>query len=153
MTRSFIAGVILMIGLMTVVPTAQQRADANHEAEQELVRVENELPGMILRGDVAGVERLMADDFIGYDPNGRELTKADVIAQMESTDVKTESLRHEQVRVRVFGDAAVATAVSVVKARYQGQEVGGRFRYMRFWIKRDGRWVSVAAQSTRALEP
>lgn len=152
MSRSLPAGLAAIFGLTVLWQTPLQD-QAGREAEQELMRLENELPGMILRGDAAAVERITADDFIGYDPSGREITKADVLARMQATDVNMESLRHEQVRVRVFGDAAVATAVSMVSARYQGKEVGGRFRYTRVWIKRHGRWVYVAAQSTAVGTP
>ncbi len=90
-----------------------ERADADREA---LEAVEREFPAALLRGDAALLARYTADDFEGMDPAGRAVTKADVLARLKAADVKIESLRHEDVRVRVFGDCAVATARTVLRA-------------------------------------
>ncbi len=95
----------------------------------------------------------MAADFIGFNPLGEELNKVQVLARVTSPDFELESLRHEDVRVRVFGEAAVATGLTVVKGRYKGQDAGGRFRYLRVWIRREGRWQAVAGQSTPVPQP
>lgn len=130
-----------------------QNMDRNSKVEQQLIRMERELAEAATRGDVAMLERFTADDFIGIDHYGRELTKARILARFRSPDYEVESLRHEGIRVRVFGDCAVATARTVVKGRYKGQDVGGEFPYMRVWIRRQGRWQAVAAQSASIPQP
>jgi hypothetical protein len=47
---------------------------------------------------------------------------------------------NEDIRVRVFGDVAVATACGMAKGRYKGQDPSGQFRYTRIWVKRNGQW-------------
>ena len=66
--------------------------------------------GQQLRGDAAYLARYTADDFQGMDPAGRAVTKADILARLKASDVRIESLRHGDIRVRVFGDCAVSTA-------------------------------------------
>jgi len=66
--------------------------------------------GRQLRGDAAYLARYTADDFQGMDPAGRAVTKADILARLKASDVRIESLHHEDIRVRVFGDCAVSTA-------------------------------------------
>lgn len=117
-------------------------------AEQELIHMEREFGEALTRGDKATLDRLMAEDFLAINPVGRELTKAQVLFEITSPDYEIESLRNEDIRVRVFGDAAVATALGTVKGRYKGQDASGQFRYTRVWVKRQGRWQAVAAQST-----
>lgn len=131
----------------------EQKMNQNEGALQELQRIEESLPEAMMRGDVALVERITADDFLGFDPNGQEIHKADLLARMKSPDYELQSLRHEDIRVRVFGDCAVATARTVVRGRYKGQETGGQFRYLRVWVRRGGRWQAVAAQSATLPEP
>jgi len=140
---------LLALWAMLWVPSdlAQGTTGQLGKDERELVRLEQQIPELMLRGDRKALEALIADDFLGYDPAGRELTKHDVLARMSDPDSQVDSLKHEDVRVRVFGNTAVATGVSVVRGRSRGQEVGGRFRYLRVWVRRAGHWQGVAAQS------
>ncbi len=117
------------------------------QAEQELTRLEREFGAAITASDTARLDRLMADDFQAINPQGRELTKADVLADLTSPDFEIDSLRNEDISVRVFGDTAVATARGVVRGLYKGQDASGQFRYTRVWVRREGRWQAVAAHA------
>jgi ketosteroid isomerase-like protein len=127
---------------------SNQKTDQGSQAEQELVKIERKIAELFMRRDATALEPLIADDFLSFNPVGTEITKAQVMAQLTSPDYEVESLQHEDNRVRVFGDAAVVTAITVVKGQYKGEDASGRFRYMRVWIKRQGRWQAVAAQSS-----
>ena len=117
--------------------------------EQQLIQMECDLAQAVLRNDVALMDRYTADDFAGVDHSGKEITKAQILARFRSSGPSAvESIHHEDIKVRVFGDCAVATARTVVKGKANGQEFAGEYPYMRVWIKRDGRWQAVAAMST-----
>lgn len=116
--------------------------------EDEIVRMERELAAATERRDATVFERLMAEDFIGVDHLGREVTRAEILARLNVTGYELESLKHENIRVRLFGDCAIATARTVLRGRYQGQDVSGEFPYLRVWLRRAGRWQAVATQST-----
>ena len=147
--RIVLGAAIFLAALTVALPQERSpKVDKNRDAEQELTRIEREFGETLTRRDAAALDRLMADDFLAINPLGRELTKAQVLAEFASPDYEIESLRNEDIRVRVFGDAAVATARGVVKGRYKGQDASGQFRYTRVWIRRGGRWQAVAAQST-----
>jgi ketosteroid isomerase-like protein len=125
--------------------TGMERVQADKET---LEAIEREFPAALLRGDATYLARYTADDFQGMDPAGRAVTKADVLARLKASDVRIESLRHEDIQVRVFGDCAVATARTVLRASHGDQDVSGVFLYMRVWVRREGRWQAVAALST-----
>jgi ketosteroid isomerase-like protein len=59
-----------------------------------------------------------------------------------------ESLVNDDIQVRIYGNVAVVTARGTARGRYKGQDASGQFRYIRVWIKREGRWQAIAAQST-----
>jgi hypothetical protein len=65
-----------------------------------------------------------------------------------SCAAKTESLTLDNVKVRVYGDAAVLTADRTVKGTLRGQDTSGRLRELRVIAKRNGRWQAVAMQAT-----
>jgi len=150
MTRTIpvAALVTLAASLLMVGQEKAQQAGQRRNAEQKLVQLEGEIAQAMTRGDFDFLESVLADDFIGVNPLGEELTKAEVLARLRSPDYGLESLQHENIRARVFGDCAVMLARAVVKGRYRGEEAGGEFPYLRVWLRREGRWQAVAAQST-----
>ena len=93
------------------------------------------------------LRRFFADDFIGINPVGLEITKADVLAQLGSSDYEPESIVNEVHRVRVFGDVAVVLAQGTAKGKYKGQRADTAF-ISRVWVKRDGPWQAVAAHAS-----
>ncbi len=120
--------------------------------EQELVQLEHAFAQAAFCSDVGMMDRYTADDFTGIDSSGKEVTKAQILARFRTPRGEIESLRHDDIKVRVFGDSAVATARTVVKGKVNGQEFAGEYPYMRVWIKRNGRWLAVAAMSTVAAK-
>lgn len=119
-----------------------------HPDEQELTRREREVGEAITRRDVATLERWFADDFLAIVPQGIQMTKAQALAQVASRDYQLECLRNEDIRVRVFGDVAIATAHGVAQGRISGQATRGEFLYTRVWIRRGGEWQAIAAHSS-----
>lgn len=142
-----LAGVF--IALLSLASCAgRPEMEKESDVVKHIAQMEREFAEATLRRDVTALERNLADNFLGVDVNGQHLSKAEVLARAKSPDIELTSLRHEDIRVRVFGDCAVATARTVVAGRYKGQETGGEFPYMRVWVKREGRWLAVATQSS-----
>jgi ketosteroid isomerase-like protein len=122
-------------------------------SENEVAKMEREVGEAITRRDTAALDRLIADDFIATNPLGQVLTKNEAIAALNSPEYDLESLVNDEIQVRLFGDVALATALGTAKGRYRGQDASGQFRYLRVWVKRQGRWQAVAAQSTNIPKP
>jgi ketosteroid isomerase-like protein len=122
--------------------------EASDRDIQEVERLERSFGEAITRGDAAALDRLMADDFVGTNPLARVLDKKQTMAELASPDYELQALVNEDIRVRLFGDVAVATARGTAKGRYKGQDASGQFRYTRAWVKREGQWQAVAAQAT-----
>jgi Domain of unknown function (DUF4440) len=82
-----------------------------------------------LRGDTAFLENLMADDFIGIGPLGFLLTKQEWLARHQSGDMKYESFSLDEVKVRVYNDAAaILIGRQAQNAAYRGNSIPGQFR-------------------------
>jgi ketosteroid isomerase-like protein len=116
--------------------------------EETVANLEREVGEALARCDVEALRRFFADDFIGINPMSVEMTKAEVLAQMGSSDYEPESLVNEVLRVRIFGDVAVVTAHGTAKGKYRGQRADMDFVYTRIWIQRDGAWQAVAAHAS-----
>ncbi len=142
-----LAGVFIVL-LSLASCTGRPEVERGINVEEHIAQMEREFAEATLRHDVTALERNLADNFLGVDVNGQHLSKSEVLARAKSSDIELTSLRHEDIRVRVFGDCAVATARTVVAGRYKGKETGGEFPYMRVWVRREGRWLAVATQSS-----
>jgi len=150
---ALVAGVAAIVLLTAAPPAGFPRKEKQQKAQEEIMHLERELAGAALRRDAAFYDRVIAEDFIGINHLGQEMTKSQILTRLDVKDYQVETLRHENIRVRTYGDCAIATARTVLQARYNGQQVSGEFPYLRVWIRRGGRWQAVATQSTMIPQP
>jgi ketosteroid isomerase-like protein len=116
--------------------------------EETVACLEREVGEALTRADVEALSRFFADDFIGINPVGWQVTKPDMLAQICSSDYEADSIVNEVQRVRVFGDVAVVVARGVAQGKYRGQRADMAFLYTRIWVHRDGRWQAIAAHAS-----
>jgi uncharacterized protein (TIGR02246 family) len=94
------------------------------------------------------VAPLLADKFVSTGGDGKVETKSEAMAEAKTR--KYSSADYENVKVTVFGDAAIATGVF----KGEGTEASGKpfkehERWTDTWVKMpDGKWQCVATQGT-----
>ena len=115
--------------------------------EQQVRQLEHEWIEAFLQGDTETLDRILADDFIFTDPEGRLLTKPEWIADITSGELTFESIHIDDLQVRMYGDAAVANGRVTVKAQSKEGGFEGQYCYTDMYVKRDGRWQAVAEQA------
>ena len=119
------------------------------EAEEELLKVEKEFAKTIVSNDLEGLGRLVIDDWIIIDPNGEIVDRARFFEVIKSGALTHDTMESEDLRVRVYGDSAVVTAVTRTKGKFMGQDFSTRERATDVFVKRDGRWRCVLTHLTR----
>jgi ketosteroid isomerase-like protein len=146
MTRILLA-VALMMASATLVLSQMSGKDTS--ADEAHIRTLNEASGEAqVKRDIAALDRLLADDFILTRASGVVVNKAQKLADVQSGDRSFTSYRSDDVRVRLYGDAAVVTGQVTSSGTYKGQDFSGRFRYMKVFVKSAGQWRIVAWQAT-----
>jgi ketosteroid isomerase-like protein len=99
-----------------------------------------------LRGDAAFLGRTLTDDFIGIGPRGFMLTKEQWLGRYASGSLRYDSFSWDEVRVRVYGDAAVLTGrqsqSGVVRppGTDRDQDVTAQLRATLVFVKQNGDW-------------
>jgi ketosteroid isomerase-like protein len=135
----FVVGVVVLVfGVGILAQTT------SGSAEQELMKLENEWAKSVVKLDLAFMDRILADDYTWTDPAGNVHTKAEEIASIKSGQGVVTSSVNDEIRVRVYGDAAVVTGRTTQKGMVEGKEVSGQFRWTDTWVKLAGRWQCVA---------
>jgi uncharacterized protein (TIGR02246 family) len=149
----FIAAVVLTVAPMGVAQ--KQSATGSHQTsvEEAIKKLDNERIQAQIHADAAALARIYADDFIGVGPSGTVRTKAQVISDFTSGDLKFQSITTDEVQVRVYENTAVETGLSTMIGQDKGQTVPRDTRFTRVWVKQQGRWRLVAnhysSQTTR----
>ncbi len=118
--------------------------DPKRIVEQVIRKLDNERIQAQIHADAAALERIYADDFIGVGPSGTVRTKPQVISDFTSGDLRFQSITTDDVRVRVYGNAAVETGLSTMNGQDKGNAVPHDTRFTRVWVKQQGRWRLVA---------
>jgi uncharacterized protein DUF4440 len=101
----------------------------------------------VLHGDVATFDRILAADFVCTNPDGTVLDRAGFLRQTAAPPT-LDDLRASDVRIRLFGDAAVIHGRTSFHTK-EGKH--GRGQYTDVWHRHDGRWLAVAAHVTRLM--
>jgi ketosteroid isomerase-like protein len=116
---------------------------------REIENLESQWLKAVMQNDVATVNRLLADDYLGINPNGTLETKADALAQQRSGTVKITRIDPENVKVRVYGDTAVVTSRVQVSGHDGDRDISGEYHYTRVYNRRSGEWKIVSFEASR----
>lgn len=119
---------------------------ASGKAERELMKANQEYDEALVRGDAETLDRIYSDEFIYTTPDGEVRDKARQLAFTRAGDLRLESGRSDDVRVRVYGDTAVMTGRFTAKGKFRDRAIDIRERYTAVWVKGRGRWRLVAEQ-------
>jgi ketosteroid isomerase-like protein len=110
---------------------------------QDVERTERELIRAITEHDLAAYDRIVADDYVALTVEGTETTKLQVMASYKAGTRRYAGLEIHDVKVRLYGDAAVLSARTTGFRVENGQQVPNLVRYIRVYARRDGRWRAV----------
>ena len=146
--RAVFLGAVLSVAGVFVV-RAQNAGNA--EAERYIKESEKQWAESVASGDSSVVERILAEDFVGVDPDGSFYEKAKMVKDTASAPKYFLSNHLNEVKVRFYGDAAVAQGTESW-VRRSGTPLHGRFVWTDTWIKWNGKWQIVAAEDLAVSE-
>ena len=145
MRQTLVIAVLVFTASASIGLGQKQSARRDSKKRVEAIRqVDHERIQAQIEADVAALDRIYADDFIGIGPSGTVRTKAQVISDFTSGDLKFQSITTDDVRVRVYGNTAVETGQSTMIGQDRGKAVPRDNRFTRVWIKQAGRWRLVS---------
>ena len=120
--------------------------------EKDLIRVEEDLHVAYLKHDARFVAQLLADDFLAIDSNGNGYDRAKHVAEL-ADPTACEYVTPYDMKVKVYGDAAVVTGRTKAKCRADGTDVHVSTRWTDVFVRREHKWKWVAAQFANLPAP
>jgi ketosteroid isomerase-like protein len=140
---------VALLCLVSLSLAVGQMGTAMGGTEDQIMKLEQDWAQAVVKSGAASVDQYEADDIVTTDPGGRVTDKAQDKKDLSSGDLKFESILVSDVKVHVYGNTAVATGTSTVKATFKGQDISGAYRFTDTWVKRSGKWQAAASQATK----
>jgi ketosteroid isomerase-like protein len=137
--------------LMAFAPNSYGQASS--AIGQAVIKLEQERVEALLKGDLATVERIFADDLIYTHSNARVETKQQFLDAVKSGLTKYEGVKHSDLKAQVFGDTVVLRGKSDLKGAFNGQPFTLQIRFLTVYVKINNRWQMTVWQSTRLPSP
>lgn len=132
---------------------AQAAAKPNAD-EQAVLTVNDRLEAAVLASDTPTFRQVFAAEYLFITATGAVRPRDEVLRYYGAKEVAWRVYRTDSTRVRLFGDAAVVTAVGVreggwVAGPRAGTDLSGRYRSTRVYVRRGGRWQLVSTHESR----
>jgi hypothetical protein len=145
---------IVQIALLVVAATSlaygQSAAkDPKSSDEQTITKMEQDWGVALVKRDMAVIDRLEAPEYMYSAPDGSISNRVENDNDLKTGVVVIESFKLDDLKVRVFGDTAVAYGLETEKSTYKGKDTSGQYRFTDVFVRRNGAWQAVATHASK----
>lgn len=107
-----------------------------------------------LNDDVAAMDRLLAEDYIGITMNGQVVTKTQQLDRMRARQFELKKIQFTDVKVKLISNTAIVTSQAEVEGTSEGTPLHGTYRYTRVYTRLpSGVWKVTNFEATRVGPP
>jgi ketosteroid isomerase-like protein len=147
---------LVALTLPSLVPAGPASDDTSQSpalnARDELLKLEICWNEAHLRGDADGLKQLWADELVVTVQEMPVMDKAQALRIVASGRVKFKQYETSDIKVNVFGDAAVVTGrVKRVRER-AGKDVQDDWRFTKVYVRRARTWQVVAWHGSQSAK-
>lgn len=128
----------------------------NAAIEAELIKLERDWANAVKNGDADTLRRVMADDILVINPDGRTSTKAEEVDAVQARLITIESWDISDPKVTVLdannafvtGRGLITKGKSKSPSSKETIDLSGEYRFLDVYARRNGQWQAVASQTT-----
>ena len=139
--------VITLLGLAAVpCMHAQENAADSSAVQANLKQMEDAWVKALVSKDEAAVGNMIADDFAGFNPDGKHVTKSQMLDEMKNEPDTLSSATNDNMDVHVYGpNLATVCGTTTEKGKDKdGKEFTRSYVWVDTWMERNGKWQCVA---------
>jgi len=143
--KKFLVVSLLAVAMSLLAFGQAKNMKSNSKAEDEIMMLEDQWVKSRATKDPTTTRSLLADDYLGCNPDGVAQTKQQFIDAVTAGTFAVGHPEYGERKVRIYENTAVSTGL-ITGAAPSGTD---KIRYMRIFVKRNNRWQVVATQATR----
>jgi hypothetical protein len=150
-TRNAVLWIPLVLAAMLAgLAVTRAQTGAKSDTVAAITKLENDAVKADLANDKAFYEKVLADDWTGGDSGGIWFTKAEQLKLMADTEHnKTTSEKITELKVRAYGNTAVATYKDTYDAMLKGEHRARTVIDTDTFVKIGGEWKQVASHASQ----
>jgi hypothetical protein len=141
MSRTFIAVALVCAGVVAAIGHVEAGQSAAATPSSEVTKAERNWEAAMQKKDSAAVDKILAPDWMGVNPDGTLETRAHFLSAVKSGDYATVKL----------DEILVSNLSGVVVAHGKASDKDGKYAYTDVFVRSNGGWR--AAYSQIALLP
>jgi ketosteroid isomerase-like protein len=151
------AGVLALAVILFAMPSPApgQHPRRNDQFKHQVEQLEQVWRTAELNADVATMDKLLSDDFVGINMNGQVVTKMQQLDRLRrrTTVLSKLDLRIEHVKL-IGMTTAIVQSLAEVEGSNEGEPMHGTFRYTRVYSRQtSGMWQITNFEATRVGPP
>ena len=140
----------LAAGALLVTTSTQLQASPQDDA-RIVAALDTEYQAAVKNNDVATMDRILADDFVLVTGRGKTYNKTDLLKSARDKDAIYEKQEELEQTVRVWGDAAVVTALLWAKGTSGGKAFDYKLWFSDTYVRTSSGWRYVLGQASLPL--
>jgi ketosteroid isomerase-like protein len=144
---------LAILAFVALVGTSAGANQPQRGGEEQIVALERARQEAFVRGDIDFLDRQTADDYTTVNGAGAMSTKPEMMKSLRAGTTKVTSFELDELRARLYGDVAVLTGIYRDQSSVNGRDRRVNVRFIRVFVKEDGRWRAVSYQQTPLATP
>lgn len=144
--------IVAWVALVGVIPAqaAAPRHAKGHDSKQQVEQLEEQWRIAQLNGDVATMDKLLSDDYIGISLNGQVNTKAQQLERTRTQRIALTRIDLSDMKVKFIGTIAIVTSRADIEGTADSAPIKGVYRYTRVYQRlSSGAWKITSFEATR----
>jgi ketosteroid isomerase-like protein len=124
--------------------------ERKHDVKKQVEALEEQWRTAQLTGDVATMDKMLSDDYIGISMNGQVSTKAQQLNSIRERKLVLNQINLGEMQVKLAGSIAIVTSHAQVSGTHDGLPISGTYRYTRVYQHQpSGMWKITSFEATR----
>jgi ketosteroid isomerase-like protein len=144
LTSLVAAGGVLLLGFTGARPSAEDDAAT-------VAALDTKYQAAVEANDWAGMDAILADDFVLVTGTGKVFNKADLLNEARGKQLIYQYQKDSAQTVRVWGNTAVVTALLQEKGTYVGKPFEKRLWFSDTYVRTPSGWRYVFGQASIPL--
>ena len=136
----------LLIFAIAPCARAQENSADSSAVQANLKQMEDAWAKVLVNKDQTAVGNMIADDFAGFNPEGKHVTKSQLVDEIKTEPNTLSSATNDSMDVHVYGpNLATVSGTTTEKGKDKdGKQFTRTYAWVDTWMERNGKWECIA---------